>query len=295
MHRHRILAQILLILSILNLVLAAPVVVKEMHEARADDMVVADVAAMPKKSGELEVASDKSTSVAGTSPPPSPDAMPSTQHSSLSDELMSSGHPSAHLSSTTSISGYSWMLDRLPRLSPNHPGLSHGSASPHPPNLGSPEVPLPAFHDELAATPSGSIGSVSTPSWLREMMDQIDLASSHQGSEWRLPSTPGNSPPERWTPSHIPSSSTFTNPFSLHSHESMSTAFASASGGSLTSHYFTASDGLPSRPSSPPENAKVVDESMMKKLKIVAGLVVVGTIVGGIAGSQIKHRDHQNS
>jgi hypothetical protein len=43
-------AQISLILFILNLVLAAPTVVQEIHEARGDGMVVAeDVAAMPKK------------------------------------------------------------------------------------------------------------------------------------------------------------------------------------------------------------------------------------------------------
>jgi hypothetical protein len=50
MHRYRIVAQISLILSILNLVLAAPIVVQEIHEARGDEMVVAeDVPAMPKK------------------------------------------------------------------------------------------------------------------------------------------------------------------------------------------------------------------------------------------------------
>jgi hypothetical protein len=43
-------AQISLILSILNLVLAAPIVVHEVHEARPDELVVVeDVAAMPKK------------------------------------------------------------------------------------------------------------------------------------------------------------------------------------------------------------------------------------------------------
>ena len=53
--------RISLILSILNLVLAAPIVVQEIHEARANDgEVVApdDVAAMPKKLGGLEAASD---------------------------------------------------------------------------------------------------------------------------------------------------------------------------------------------------------------------------------------------
>jgi len=33
----------------------------------------------------------------------------------------------------------------------------------------------------------------------------------------------------------------------------------------------------------------------MKKLKIVAGVVIVGGAIAGIAGSQIKHRDCQDS
>jgi hypothetical protein len=42
MHQYRIVAQIILILSILNPVLAAPAVVEEIHEARAsdDEMVI---------------------------------------------------------------------------------------------------------------------------------------------------------------------------------------------------------------------------------------------------------------
>jgi hypothetical protein len=95
----------------------------------------------------------------------------------------------------------------------------------------------------------------------------------------------------------------------------MSTPYSSASGGSLSSHYFSASDGLapshnsisesegsPSPPSpspppteKPPENAKFLTEDMMKKLKIVAGVVVIGGAIAGIAGSQIKHRDCQDS
>jgi len=67
MHRYRIVAQIFLILSILTLVLvlAAPIVVQEIHEARGGDdetVVAEDVAALPKKSPELEAASDGSTS-----------------------------------------------------------------------------------------------------------------------------------------------------------------------------------------------------------------------------------------
>jgi len=45
----------------------------------------------------------------------------------------------------------------------------------------------------------------------------------------------------------------------------------------------------------PPENAKFLNKNMMKKLKIVAGVVIIGGIIAGIAGSQIKHRDCQDS
>jgi hypothetical protein len=63
MHRYRIIAQVYLILSILNLVLAAPVVVQRI-QAPGDDpdlkMGPAEEAiAMPNESGELEAASDR--------------------------------------------------------------------------------------------------------------------------------------------------------------------------------------------------------------------------------------------
>jgi hypothetical protein len=88
MHRYRIVSQTSLNLSILNLVLAAPIVmVQEIHEARGGDdetVVAEDVATMPKKSPELEAASDGSTS---------------------------SGYSAPYLSSDSSDSGYSWLLD----------------------------------------------------------------------------------------------------------------------------------------------------------------------------------------
>ncbi|KAF8493260.1 hypothetical protein F5888DRAFT_1725438 [Russula emetica] len=137
MHRYRILAQISHILSILNLVLAAPIVVQGIHEARADEMVVAeDVVAMPKKWRELEAASDRSVS-----PRSILDAIASPQHSSSSDGSTSSGYPAPYLSSDSSVSGYSWLLDRPPRLSPDLSASLHESASPHPSSSGSPEPP----------------------------------------------------------------------------------------------------------------------------------------------------------
>src|SRR3984885_14288896 len=91
MHQHRIVAQISLALSILNLVLAAPIVVRE---TRGDVVVVAeDVAAMPKKWRALEAASDESVSSHL-----SQDGIVSPQHSYLSDGSTSSGYPTPHLS-----------------------------------------------------------------------------------------------------------------------------------------------------------------------------------------------------
>lgn len=62
MHQYKIIAQIYLILSSLNLVLAAPLVVQRIHEARGDDSdleigTAKDVAAMPNQpneSGDLD-------------------------------------------------------------------------------------------------------------------------------------------------------------------------------------------------------------------------------------------------
>jgi len=37
------------------------------------------------------------------------------------------------------------------------------------------------------------------------------------------------------------------------------------------------------------------NKNMMKKLGIVPGMAIVGVIIGGIVGSQNKHRDCQDS
>src|SRR5712672_2764588 len=85
MHQHKIVAHISLILSILNLILAAPIVVRGIHEAYGDEMVAAaNVAAMPKKWRELEdrqtspqTSPDTVAEASGrpTSPQTSPDAV----------------------------------------------------------------------------------------------------------------------------------------------------------------------------------------------------------------------------
>ena len=146
MHRNRIVAQISVIHSILNPVLSAPIVLQGIHEAHGDEMVVAeDVAAMPKKWRELDAASDKSMS-----PRSFPDALASPQHSSSSDGLASSGYPAPYLSSDSSVSGYSWLLDRPPRLDLHLPASLHESTSPHPSSSGSSEIALPAVVQGLA-------------------------------------------------------------------------------------------------------------------------------------------------
>jgi hypothetical protein len=148
MHRYRIVTRISLILFILNLVLAAPAIVQEIHEARGDEMVVVepshddvaettqdDVAeashggvAEPSRDDVAETTQDNVAEashdgVAETSPDgaaeASQEAMASPQHSP--DGSTSSGYPTPHVPSGSSESGYSWMLDRPPRLSPHDP------------------------------------------------------------------------------------------------------------------------------------------------------------------------------
>jgi hypothetical protein len=129
MHRYRIVARISLILFILNLVLAAPAVVQEIHEARADEMVVAEPSSSSSPhDGVTEASHD---GVAETTPgqdgvaEASHEAMASPQHSS-------SGSPSPQLSFDSSLSGHSWLLNR-PILSPGSP-LSHDSDTPPSPS-----------------------------------------------------------------------------------------------------------------------------------------------------------------
>jgi hypothetical protein len=105
MHRYRILARISLILFSLNLVLAAPAVVQEIHEARADNMVEGE----PSSSSSPHDGVTETTQggIAGASHDdeagPSHDAMTSPQHSFDS-----------------SLSGHSWLMNG-PTLSPDRP------------------------------------------------------------------------------------------------------------------------------------------------------------------------------
>ena len=305
---------------------------------------------MPEKSDELEAASasDSQTSPPPppdaveaasdrqTSPPPSPDAMASPQHSPLSCRSASSGYPTPHLSSSSSVSGYSWMLKRPPRLSLHPPASSQESAPPHSSGSGPSEIPPPGLSHHGLALPGPSTSSsgpydaadtAALLAWFQELaqLGQVAGASpppsqhSH-GAESNWPTSTTVTPSESLnTPSYHPSSLSSSNVegnwisddggdsgsmATPHSDESaqMSTPFASASGGSLSTNYYSASEGLSPIPegspsSPPPENAKFFNENMMKKIKIVAGVTVVGTIIAGIAGSQIKHkhRDYQDS
>ena len=335
MHRYRIVAQISLIFSTLNLVFAAPKVGQGIHEAHGNETVVAgDVAAMPKQWRELEAESDRSTSPRSTS-----DDLASPQHSSSSDGSTSSGYPAPYLSSDSSVSGYSWLLDRPPRLSPGHPASLYDSASPsHPSSSGSTEIPLLAVLQGLAPEapqlwhipPWRQVSAPEDvplpPLWLLQLGPLPHSSSSGSSETPPSPQLTGSdrattetySPLDQFTPSHHPLSSTDW----YDSDESMSTRYSSASGGSLSSHYFSASDGLvpsyhsmpeglvpshhltpdgsPASPSSPPAetpsgNAEFFNKNMTKKLKIVAVVTIIGGIIAGIAGSQIEHHDYQDS
>jgi hypothetical protein len=241
MHRYRIIvAQISLILPILNLVLAAPIVAQEIYKARGDEMVVAEA----------------------TSPHSSPDAMASPQHSSSSDGSTSSGYPSPYLSSVSSVSGYSWLLDRPSRLSPNRPA----SASPRPSSSVSSEIALPEWLQGLAPEipPPLPLLLQGLPSPNPSFSGSSEIPPSPQLTESDRSTTETYSPSDQFTLSHHPSSEDL-----------------SASDGSVPSP-----SSLPTE--TPPDRAEffINNENMMKKLKIVAGVVIVGGAIAGIVGSQ---------
>jgi hypothetical protein len=223
----------------------------------------------------------EAASAGSTDPPSSPDAMASPQHSTLSDGSTSSGYPTPHLSSASSASGYSWLLDRPPRLSPHRPHPS-GSGPPLAPEIPS-SPPLPLLLQGLPS-PSSSGSSEIPPSPQHTWSDQGPTGTFY--------------PSDRFAPSHHPSSlsSDSLSPYRF-SDEPMSTPHSPASlpvaGGSLSTPYSAASGGSPSE--TPPDDAEFFNKNMMKKLKIVAGAVIVGGAIAGIAGSQIKHRDCQDS
>jgi len=45
--------------------------------------------------------------------------------------------------------------------------------------------------------------------------------------------------------------------------------------------------------SQPPDDAEFFNKNTMKKLKIAAGVLVVGGAIAGMVGSQIKHHKHR--
>ena len=152
MHLYRIAAQITLTLSILNLVLGAPVqIVPEIPEASDDSPPSLDTMASPQHPPSLDgypdseppappqhppsldgspdletMASPQRSSLGGS---PDLDAVASPQRSPSLDGETSSGYPTPHLSSASSASGNSWMLERPPRLSPGRPPSPYATAS----------------------------------------------------------------------------------------------------------------------------------------------------------------------
>ena len=135
MHRYRIAAQISLVLSILNFVLGAPVrIVPEIPEASNDSPPSLDTMGSPQHPPSLEGYPDSDPPASPQHPPsvegsPHSDTVPSPERSPSSDKATSSGYPTPHLSSFSTVSGNSWMLERPPRLSPGRPPTPYASAS----------------------------------------------------------------------------------------------------------------------------------------------------------------------
>ena len=362
MHRHRIVAQISLILSILNLVLAAPVVVQKIHEARGDEMVIAEgVAAMPKKWRELKVASYRSTSprssqpdnamgspqpevgstssgpsqpedtiaspqhevestssgpsqpevamaspqseVGSTSSGPSqpknaivspqpedgPTSSGSSQHEDAiasqqhSDGSESSGYPSPHLSEGSSVSGYSWLLDRPPRLSPSRPSSLHDS-------------------DWTSVRPNSGVDGMTFEEWWRlpflEGWWQTPPSSPAPSQELApLPHGPHPSGSGTLETPHLPPQLTGSGPATTEP-EGLTPSHHLASDPPPPSLHLT-TDGSPPSPSSPPtetppDNAKFFNEDMVKGLKVLAGGGIIGGAIGGIVSFGIIHHNSKD-
>ena len=335
MHRCRTVAQISLILSVLNLVLAAPILVQEIHEARRDEMIVAeDVAAVPKWS-RMEAPD--------LSPEASPHAMASPERGSPSEASMSSGYyPSPPLSPGSPDSGsrYLWLLDRPQLLGLQPPASLHESASAHPSSLGPPEIPLPELQGLALEDIPSSPGS--PPSRWQGLIDPAPIPHPHPPVPVPHTSSSGSSAPSRqlmWS-DWLPTETYYSlphRPSPWHNSDGSMPSLESISGGSepsrdpmpegLAPSYHSAPDGsMPSLESisggsgplhdsmpeglapshhltsvtldgsPPPDKAEFFDKNMMKKFKIVAGMIIIGSvIVGSIAGSQIKHRDYQDT
>jgi hypothetical protein len=152
MHRYRIVARISLILFTLNLVLAAPAVVREIHEARADGMVVAEPSS--SYSPHDGVTETTQGGVAGASHDgeagPSHDGEAGPSHDAMASPHSSLDDPTPHLSFDSSLSGHSWLLNR-PILSPDSQS-SHDSDTPPSPSPPTETPPDNAEHVDETVT-----------------------------------------------------------------------------------------------------------------------------------------------
>ena len=130
-----------------------------------------------------------------------------------------------------SVSGYSWLLDRPPRVSLDIPPSTYEPAPSHISSSGPSEIPIPELlHDGVPfPNPSSSaswetrISDSSIPSWLQELDEE---AANWQQMQLDGTTTESHSPTEKFTPSHHPSS--------LSSATIPSPKYASASDGSLS-------------------------------------------------------------
>ena len=199
-------------------------------------------------------------------PEDGPTSLGSSQHS---DGLASSGYPSPYLSEGSSVSGYSWLLNRPPRLSPNRPSSSHDS-------------------DSTSVHPNS--GEMTLEEWRQLSLDN---------DWWQLPPVPPSPPAplQELAPlPHGPHPSSLGTSEILHPPPQLTVldpATTEPEGLALSPH--VAAGGWPPAPSSPPtetppDNAEFFNKEMVKGVKILAGTIIVGGIIGGIVGFEIKHQ-----
>lgn len=369
MLRYRTVAQISLVLSILNLVLAAPITVQRIPETRGEETVVAEDVASPLSSPD-EMASPHLSPGVMASLHSSPDTMESLQDPPSPSGSTSSGYsydlPLSSDPKPDPLARYVWLMDRPPRLNLNPPVSLHDSAVPYPSSSGLPEIQLPESLpvDGPASPhpPSPGLSEIQYPEWVHELAPEMPpdshLPESLDGSASPHPSSPGLSEiqfpgwvqelaPEEmpqspqstgsdratteaatysssdgFTASHHPSSLSSIDPYPW-SDEWFPTPYSSVSDGSLSTYYSSALDGfapthdltsMPShhsmsealvpsqRPTSdgpppsetPPDSEKFFNKNTMKKIKMVAGVAIVGGAIASIVGSHIKHHKHRD-
>ncbi|KAF8493244.1 hypothetical protein F5888DRAFT_844924 [Russula emetica] len=280
MHRYRIVAQITLILSIFNLVLAAPTAVnwQRIHEARGNSMVIPEVGPVPlepfpptpqhSSDGDEMMVEPEGAEAASDGPTPPQSAPASPQHSSdgagadgmvvAEDAEAASDRPKSPQPSLASPQHSSDGAHADEMVVPEGAeAASDGTMSPHP-SLPSPQHSLDGSESTLSGYP--------TP--------HLSEASSESGNSWML-----ERPPRLST----------NGPASFQ-------GFAPALQLTGSNRATTRPGGLVPPPTeTPTDNAGSVDDIRYKKIRIATELGVAGGVIALIALAIQQNKEKQQT